>query len=246
MLRRLASVCHRHRKTVLLLWLIALVGISLLAQSVGSNYSQGIEVSGTESQQAATLLKARFAAKAGDEGQIVFASDAGVTSAAVQARVEQLFADVAKVPGVTGVTSPFAPQGLGQTAKDGKVAFANVQFAKRASNVPQSTIDDLRALAGKANGSEVAGAKLQVELGGRMFQERPDIGASELIGIAAAIIIVLLFINGTIGFLALIGIPIYGWWRKTSRAKAAAKALLGGDALRQLDQQLAPLKPFPA
>jgi hypothetical protein len=67
-----------------------------------------------------------------------------------------------------------------------------------------------------------------------------------VIGIAAAIIIVLLFINGTIGFLALIGVPIYGWWRKTSRAKAAAKALLGGDALRQLDQQLAPLKPFPA
>ena len=67
-----------------------------------------------------------------------------------------------------------------------------------------------------------------------------------VIGIAAAIIIVLLFINGTIGFLALIGLPIYGWWRKTSRAKAAAKALLGGDALRQLDQQLAPLKPFPA
>jgi hypothetical protein len=67
-----------------------------------------------------------------------------------------------------------------------------------------------------------------------------------VIGIAAAVIIVLMFISGTLGVLALIGLPIYGWWRKKSRAKAAAQALLGGDALRQLDSQLAPLKPFAA
>jgi hypothetical protein len=67
-----------------------------------------------------------------------------------------------------------------------------------------------------------------------------------VIGIAAAVIIVLMFINGGLGFLALIGIPIYGWWRKKSRAKAAAQSLLAGDALRQLDAQLAPLKPFAA
>jgi hypothetical protein len=67
-----------------------------------------------------------------------------------------------------------------------------------------------------------------------------------VIGIAAAIIIVLLYINGTLGFLALVGLPIYGWWRKKSRAKAAAKSLLGGSELQQLDQQLAPLKAFAA
>lgn len=67
-----------------------------------------------------------------------------------------------------------------------------------------------------------------------------------VIGIAAAIIVVLLIINGTLGFLALIGLPVYGWWRKKSRAKAAAKALLGGSELQQLDSQLAPLKAFAA
>jgi hypothetical protein len=67
-----------------------------------------------------------------------------------------------------------------------------------------------------------------------------------VIGIAAAIIVVLFFISGGLGFLALIGLPIYGWWRKKSRAKAAAKSLLGSSALQQLDSQLAPLKPFAA
>jgi len=203
-LRNLASWCHRHRKVVVLLWLIALVGLTLVANSVGSNYSQGIEVNNTESQQAATLLKARFAAKAGDEGQLVFASSGGVTSPAVQAEMEQVFADVAKVPGVTGVTSPYSPQGLGQTAKSGKVAFANVQFAQRATNVPQSTIDDIRKIARQADGTEVDGAKVQVELGGRMFQERPELGMSELIGIAAAVIILLV----AFGSLLAMGLPI--------------------------------------
>lgn len=67
-----------------------------------------------------------------------------------------------------------------------------------------------------------------------------------LIGIEAAIIVVLFYISGTLGFLALVGLPIYGWWRKKSRAKAAAKSLLGGSALQQLDQQLAPLRAFAA
>jgi RND superfamily putative drug exporter len=203
-LRRLASWCHRHRKVVVLLWLIALVGLTLVANSVGSAYSQGIEVGGTESQQAANLLKARFAAKAGDEGQIVFASPAGVATPEVQAAMEHLFADVVKVPGITGITGPYAAQGLGQTAKDGKVAFATVQFAQRASEVKQSTIDDVRKIVRTASGTEVAGEKLQVELGGRMFQERPELGASELIGIAAAVIILLI----AFGSLLAMGLPI--------------------------------------
>jgi len=67
-----------------------------------------------------------------------------------------------------------------------------------------------------------------------------------VIGIAAAVILVLFIISGVLGFLALIGLPIYGVWRKKSRAKAAAKSLLGGGALQQLDSQLAPLQAFAA
>ena len=91
MLRRLASWCHRHRRIVVLLWLIALVGITLLGNVVGANYGQGSEIKGTESQQASALLQARFTAHAGDEGQIVFTDPRGVTDPAVQARMEPLF-----------------------------------------------------------------------------------------------------------------------------------------------------------
>jgi len=67
-----------------------------------------------------------------------------------------------------------------------------------------------------------------------------------VIGIAAAIIVVLFMIYDSLGLLALIGLPIYGWWRKRSRANSAAKELLSGSGLQQLDAQLAPLKALAA
>ena len=67
-----------------------------------------------------------------------------------------------------------------------------------------------------------------------------------VIGIALAIAIVLSLISGGLAFLFVVGIAIYGWWRKRSRANSAAKELLNGAGLRQLDSQLAPLKAFAA
>jgi len=67
-----------------------------------------------------------------------------------------------------------------------------------------------------------------------------------VIGIAIAIAVVLSFISGGLAFLFVVGIAIYGWWRKRSRAKSAAQELLNGAGLRQLDAQLAPLKAFAA
>ena len=65
-----------------------------------------------------------------------------------------------------------------------------------------------------------------------------------VIGVAAAIAFVLAMISGSLAFLFVVGIAIYGWWRKRSRANSAAKELLSGSALSQLDSQLTPLKPF--
>src|ERR1700738_1557626 len=103
MLQRLAAWSYRRRRRVLVLWIVALIAIMAIGSRVGSTYSQGFSLPGTELQQAAQLLAARFPARAGDEGQIVFARSTGVRDAAVQARMEALFAEVSKVPGVAAV-----------------------------------------------------------------------------------------------------------------------------------------------
>jgi len=45
---------------VLLSWIVALIGIAVIGQRVGSSYSQTFALPGTESQKATDLLQVRF------------------------------------------------------------------------------------------------------------------------------------------------------------------------------------------
>src|SRR5450432_3629021 len=205
MLQRLAAWCYRHRRRVLVLWIVALIGVSVLGSKVGSTFSQGFSLSGTESQQAADLLKSRFPARAGDEGQVVFSRAsgpqvAGIQDAALQTRMEAVFAEVAKVPGVTAVVSPYSTDGARQVSKNGEIAYATVQFDRPAAKITDATINQIRKIADRADGEGV-----RVALGGRMFQEPGALGPAELIGILAAIVILLV----AFGSLLAMGLPIF-------------------------------------
>jgi RND superfamily putative drug exporter len=198
-LQRLAHFSYRKRRLVLLLWIVALLGVAALGSSVGGSYSQSFSLPGTESQKANDLLQARFPAKAGDSGQIVFSDPSGVRNPTVQSRMSHVFADVAQVPGVTGVESPFLSAGARQVAKTGTVAYATVDFAKRDADITTQTLDSVRNVSQAARGNG-----LQIELGGRMFQRGPGLGATELIGVVAAIIILLLVFGSVLAM----GLPI--------------------------------------
>jgi RND superfamily putative drug exporter len=199
MLQRLAAWCYRRRRSVVVLWIVALVGVSAIGSNVGSTFSQGFSLSDTESSRAAQLLETRFPARAGDEGQIVFAHSGGVDDATVRARMEHLFGEVAHVAGVTAVVSPYTDDGARQVARGGDIAYATVQFDRAASKIPDSTIEHIRELKDDAVGGGVA-----IALGGRMFQEPGGIGPAELIGILAAIVILLV----AFGSLLAMGLPI--------------------------------------
>jgi RND superfamily putative drug exporter len=199
MLQRLATWCYHRRWRVLAVWIVALIGVSVIGSNVGSTFSQGFSLSDTESARAAQLLESRFPARAGDEGQIVFAHPGGVQDPAVRTRMEQLFSDVAAVPGVTAVVSPYTEDGARQVARRGGIAYATVQFDRAASKIPDATIERIRRLA-----DDAAGGDVRVALGGRMFQEPGGLGPAELIGILAAIVILLV----AFGSLLAMGLPI--------------------------------------
>jgi RND superfamily putative drug exporter len=198
-LQRVAQFSYRRRRLILLLWIGALIGVNLIGSSIGSAYSQSFSLPGTESQRATDLLQARFPARAGDSGQIVFATPAGVRTPAVEARMTRVFASVAQVPGVTTVESPYTVVGARQISKDGTVAYATVDFAKTGNEIPARTTDAVenRAVAARGDG-------LRVELGGQIFTSNPKLGATELIGIIAAIIILLVVFGSVLAM----GLPI--------------------------------------
>jgi RND superfamily putative drug exporter len=199
MLQRIARVSYQHRRLVLVFWIVALVAVNVIAMGVGSSYSQSFSLPGTDSQRATDLLQAQFPARAGDSGQIVFSAPAGVRASPVQARMNTVFDSVAQVPGVTGVESPYAAAGSRQISKDGRVAYATVDFAKRDNQISTTTSDAVQKLAVTARGNGV-----KVELGGQIFQSRSGLGATTLIGIVAAIIILLVVFGSVLAM----GLPI--------------------------------------
>ena len=71
LLRRLSAWCYRHRRRVVVGWLIGLVGISVLGQSVGGDLLKTFSLPGTESQRSFDVLRRDFGRK-GDTGDLVF------------------------------------------------------------------------------------------------------------------------------------------------------------------------------
>ena len=55
-LGRLAGRCYDRRRTVLIIWILAIIGITVVAQVVGTRFQNKFTAGNTQSQQAANLL----------------------------------------------------------------------------------------------------------------------------------------------------------------------------------------------
>jgi putative drug exporter of the RND superfamily len=199
---RLAGATTRHRRVLLVGWLVLLIGALGLSRAVGTNFANSFSLPGTESQRAIDLLRADFPAQAGDADQIVLAVRQGsVTDPAVRARVAPMLAAVARLPHVTGVLSPYSPAGAHDISANGKVAFAQLTFDERANVLPVAATKRVIATAQAARS-----AQLQVELGGQAIEQaqRVSLGTATAVGLLAAIIVLLI----TFGSALAMGLPI--------------------------------------
>jgi RND superfamily putative drug exporter len=188
-LARLARWCYRRRRTVVVLWIVGFVVVNALGAAIGSAYSDNFSGGHSDSIAAFDLLKARFPARAGDTTDVVFTSPGGVNSPDVRAAMEKLFADVGpgQVAHVVAIDSPY--QGGGRVSADGSVAYATVTFDKQAGDLPAKAA---KPVIDAAKGVHVSG--LKVELSGPVVARalQPKQGATEGIGILAAIVILFL------------------------------------------------------
>ena len=201
MLRELATFCYRRRRLVVAAWIALLASLILLAQGIGNDYVSAFAVSNTESARAQTLLEQNFRSHAGDSGQLVVDAPGGVEQPRVRERVAQVLTKIRSVPDVSGTTSPYSARGARQIAPGGKVAYAEIQFDRRANEVHEATARRIIDIARVGTG--VDGARL--ELGGRMFVIGSFGGSSEAIGLLAAIVILLI----AFGSILAMGLPIF-------------------------------------
>jgi RND superfamily putative drug exporter len=201
-MRRFATWCTGHRKTVLLSWLVALLGIGALAGTVGSDFSEEFRLPASDSQEAFDLLEHRFPAQSGDTATIVFKADDGADSPAVKRRMEAAFARIEGLPHVSEVASPYGGGGAGAISSDGRIAYATVQFDLTTDKLDTGEIKKVMSEARDASSDT-----LQVELGGQPIEEarsEEEGDSSFAIGLLAAIVVLLI----TFGSLVAVGLPI--------------------------------------
>ncbi len=198
-LGRLAGHCYDRRRLVLVLWIVAIVGITVVAQVVGTDFKNKFTAGDTPSQQAQNILAARFPSQSGDTADVVFHTATPIV--ANRAAIDKVVASVRPLPYVQSVTSPLAPAGAHQIAPRGNIAFAQVQFSTDTADIPTGAIKQVVATA-------QAGARpgFQVALGGNPISAAVTAapGSSEGIGITAALIIMLL----AFGSVVAMGLPV--------------------------------------
>ncbi|HEY5013670.1 MAG TPA: MMPL family transporter, partial [Acidimicrobiia bacterium] len=199
MLSRLAHWCYRRRRLVLGLWVILLIGSQIVSSAAGGKSSMSFKLPASDSQRAQNLLAGRFASESGATGNVVIAAPSGVKSPAIEARANALFAGIARVPHVVEVTSPYSAQGTNQISRDGTIAFAQIHFDANIDKLTSATADPVKTLAARARASG-----FDVALSGTMFQSRKPPGGTELVGILAAMVILLI----AFGSVLAMGLPI--------------------------------------
>jgi RND superfamily putative drug exporter len=185
--KTLGRWCFRHRKIVLTLWLVALVGFFGVDRAAGNAFSTKFQLPNTQSFTALNLLEKEFPAVSGSSDEIVLHATSGtVRDASVMTKVQRMLQDVATLPHVRSVASPYTTAGAAQISKDGTVAFATVTLDEQTQNLPKAAVERLITTAQAA-----ADHQVQVALGGQDIEQAESQPGSKstLLGVVFALIV---------------------------------------------------------
>jgi putative drug exporter of the RND superfamily len=197
-LARVAGWCYDHRRLVVLAWVIAIVAFNVIAHSAGSRFTNNLTMGG---QPAQTILGRAFPAQSGSQNEVVITTAGPVTAPTVKARTADMVRALTPLAHVSGVVSPFSAGGQHQISSNRHIAYLQLNFNQSTGTLPTDAIQHVISTAQSfgAPGYKVAlgGPAIDLVAGG-------EPGASEGIGILAAIIIMLV----AFGSVVAMGLPI--------------------------------------
>jgi RND superfamily putative drug exporter len=199
--------CHDRRRIVGAVWLALLLVIGGLSGSLGDAFRDEFNLS-AESTDGFDVLDEHFGgAGTGITGTIVFVAEQGVDDPQVREAMEAVFAELAATPDVVRVESPYDEDGAQLVSsvgpEAGRIAYANVELPEdldfaRATEIRDQILEDLPEIEG-----------LRVELGGVIFGEfEPP--SSEALGLAFAIVILILAFGSVLAMGLPVGVALFG------------------------------------
>jgi len=196
-LYRLGRASFRRRWLTTGIWAALLIVIGIGAVGLSGQLSNAVSIPGTESQQAIDHLKKTFpeANIGGGTARVVLEAPAGqnFTAPANQAAVAKVVAALNDAPEVTNAADPFQ---TGAISPSGRLALVQVSYAQQAFEL---TDTDREGLTAAAHSSD-----LHAEIGGDAVKGAPETGATEILGVAVAAIVLVI----TFGSLLSAGLPL--------------------------------------
>lgn len=208
---RLGGHAYDRRAEVVLAWILVLIAVIFSVGVIGASTESSFDTPDSESARGFEILQDNFGS-AGSflSGSVVFEAPAGVDDPAVVTTMTVIFDEIGQYEEVT-VTSPYTPLGQqqGLISADGTIAYATLAFTDdtdelRASEIG-GEINDLVATTLAEQGID----GLNIEVGGAALSEfePPE---SELIGVAFAIVILILAFGSVLAMGLPIGVALFG------------------------------------
>ncbi|MFD5585248.1 MMPL family transporter [Streptomyces sp. NPDC058733] len=199
-LYKLGRLAFRRRHFVALIWVALLTLAGVGAASAPAAGTTSFSIPGTEAQKAFDLLEQRFpgASADGATARVVFKAPAGqkMTDAGTKASVEKTVKELSTGSEVASVADPYTGHAV---SKDGTIAYASVKYEVSGMELKDSSRDALKDAAQHARD-----AGLTVEVGGDALSAAPETGATEVIGIGIAAVVLVI----TFGSLLAAGLPL--------------------------------------
>ncbi|MEU0676252.1 MMPL family transporter [Streptomyces sp. NPDC006172] len=199
-LSKLGRLAFRRRHFVALIWvaLLTLAGVGAASAPTAGNTS--FSIPGTEAQKAFDLLEQRFPGMSADgaTARVVFKAPDGrkMTDPANKSVVEKTVRDLSDGSEVSSVADPYKTHAV---SKNGAIAYASVKYDVSGMELEESSREQLKDAAKQAQD-----AGLTVEIGGDALQAAPETGATEVIGLAVAAVVLVI----TFGSLIAAGMPL--------------------------------------
>ena len=201
----LGHFCTKHRWVVVIAWVIIAAGLLFGSKSLGWNTSNNLTLPGTGSQDATNLLNDRWPDAANGSIPVVLGAPGGnlISDSQYTDAINETVSNYESDSGVLSVVSPLGTTTQSQSlnSKDGQISVISVTIKDSPSDL---TIDEANHLVNLAGPAKQAG--LTVGVGGYVGNavSNPNVDFSVIVGIVAAIIILLF----TFGTLVSMGLPM--------------------------------------
>ena len=203
MLYRLGRMAARHPWRVIGAWLIVSACVVAASATVGKDLDDSFAVPGLDSQVATQLLEDAQSTQAGLTARVVATPTDPGTSFADAEQLGELVSvrnAFSELPQVIAISEPLL-------SEDGRVALLNVQYPV----LEEVSVDNLDQLK-ETLASVRVDSPLQVEAGGELYFtfEEAETGTGEMIGLIAAVVILLLAFGSVIAMGLPIGMAVFG------------------------------------